>query len=118
MTPRPYFRKKVASQMSHAGIDGVVLLLSNIVSTKSWYDAASLAKRQPAEFTAINPGLARSSTRCGNRPLLPSRRGTIETGDHSPLVHCPGLIAAPRFWPSCTPSPLFPSQLIQCAGTG
>src|SRR4029434_4168002 len=108
MIPRPYFRRNVASQMSHAGIDGVVLLLSNIASTKSWYDAASLTKRRPAELTAINPGLARSSTRCGNRPLLPSRRGTIETGDHSPLVHCSGLIAAPKCRPSCRPVLLFP----------
>src|SRR4249920_2929752 len=95
MAPKPYLPRNAASQISQAGIDGVVLLLSNIASTKSWYDAASLTKRRPAEFTAINPGLARSSTRCGNSPLLPSGRGTTDTGVHNPLVHCWGVSAAP-----------------------
>src|SRR5215831_4189416 len=118
MTPKPYFPRNAESQISQAGIAGVTLLDSNMASTKSWYETASLTKRRPAEFTAITPGFARSSTRCGNKPLEPSLRGTIETGDQSPLVLCSGDSVAPSLWPISTPSPLLSDELIEYVGTG
>ncbi len=47
--------------------------------TKSWYEFASFTKRRPRRVTAITPGFARSM-KCGKSPVVPSRRGTRDTG--------------------------------------
>ena len=45
-----------------------------------------MQKRRPTPFTAIKPGLARSSTRCGYRPLLPS--GLVAMVQPGSTIHC------------------------------